>query len=199
MIGGGGNDTYFVRNSGTLIVENAGFGTVDTVGTSVSFALAADDNIEALTAIPATGTTAINLTGNGLAQRITGHAGANRIDGMGGNDILTGGAGADVFVFSTTLGLGNVDRIISYDRVTDQIEIDNAVFTGMIDTNTVLAAGAFTQNTTGLATLGAQRIIYETDTGFLWFDQDGFGGAAAKHFATVDIGTVLNAGEFTVI
>ena len=180
-------------------MENAGFGTVDTVGTSVSFALAADDNIEALTAIPATGTTAINLTGNGLAQRITGHAGANRIDGMGGNDILTGGAGADVFVFSTTLGLGNVDRIVGYDRVTDQIEIDNAVFTGMIDTNTVLAAGAFTQNTTGLATLGAQRIIYETDTGFLWFDQDGFGGAAAKHFATVDIGTVLNAGEFTVI
>lgn len=200
LIGGGGNDTYFVRNSGTLIVENTGFGTADSVGTSVSFTLAADDNIEFLSAIPATGTTAINLTGNALGQGITGNSGANRIDGKGGNDILTGGAGADVFVFTTALAATNIDRIAGYDRVSDQIEIDNAVFTGMIDTNTILAAQAYTFNTTGLATQGTHRIIYETDTGFLWFDQDGSGTTfAAKHFATVAIGTALSASEFTVI
>ena len=199
LIGGAGNDAYFVRNAGTLIVENVGGGTRDTVSASVSFRLAADDNIEVLSANPATGTTAINLFGNALGQWLVGNAGANRLDGRGGNDVLSGGLGADVFVFSTPLGAGNIDRIVSYDSTTDQIEIDNAVFTGMIDTNATLAAAAYTFNTTGLATLAAQRIIYQTDTGYLWFDQDGVGGVAAKLFARLEPNLVLGAGEFTVI
>jgi Ca2+-binding RTX toxin-like protein len=199
LTGGGGNDTYFVRNAATLIVENTGGGTLDTVGTSVSFTLAADDNIEILTAIPAAGITPINLTGNALVQSIIGNAGANRIDGKGGKDVLNGGAGADVFVFTSTLGAGNVDRIQSYAVGSDQIEIDNAVFTGMVDNNALLAASAFTFNTTGLATAVTHRIIYDTDSGFLWFDRDGTGAVAAIHFATVDIGVALAASEFTVI
>ena len=165
-----------------------------SVQISVSYTLGA--NLENLTL---TDTTAINLTGNALAQSITGNAGANRIDGKGGNDTLTGGAGADVFVFTSALGATNIDRIVGYTAAADQIEIENAVFTGMIDNNVALAASAFTSNLTGLATLATQRIIYETDTGFLWFDQDGTGGVAARHFATVTIGTALAASEFTVI
>ena len=199
LIGALGNDTYVVRNAGTLIVENAGGGTNDIVAASVSFVLAADDNIERMQTTSAAGLTPINLTGNALAQTIVGNSGANRIDGKGGSDTLTGGAGPDVFVFTSTLGATNIDRIVGYTAVADQIEIDNAVFTGMIDNNLALAASAFTANLTGLATLATQRIIYETDTGFLWFDQDGTGGVAARHFATVTIGTALAASEFTVI
>ena len=164
-----------------------------------------------------TGTGSINATGNTLANRLTGNSGNNVLNGGAGNDVLDGGlgndtllggvgndtltrgAGTDVFVFSTTLGVTNVDRIVGYDRFTDQIEIENTVFTNMIDTNSVLADAAYTFNLTGTATKGAHRIIYETDTGFLWFDQDGLGGVAAKHFATVAIGTALNAAELTVI
>ena len=199
LTGGAGNDTYVIRAAGTLIVEGVGGGTTDSVFASVSFALAADDNIERMQTTLTAGTGAINLTGNALGQQIFGNAGANRLDGKGGNDTLTGGAGADVFVFTSTLGAGNVDRIVGYSGPADQIEIDNAVFTGMIDNNLALAASAFTANLTGLATLATQRIIYETDTGFLFFDQDGTGGVAARHFATVTIGTALAASEFTVI
>ena len=200
MTGLAGSDIYRVFNAGDTIVEGVGQGIADRVTAWVSFALSADDNIEYLSAASPMATTTINLTGNALAQSITGNAGANRIDGKGGSDTLAGGPGADVFVFSTALGAGNIDKIVIYDTPKDRIEIDNAVFTGMIDTNSALAAAAYAQNTTGLATLGAQRIICETDTGFLWFDQDGSGGAfAARHFATVAIGTVLTAGEFMVI
>lgn len=82
----------------------------------------------------------LNLTGNGLNNRIEGNAGANamngaggadtilgnngndRIEGGAGDDILTGGAGADSFVFTIQTGaatgqdriadLGSGDRIV---------------------------------------------------------------------------------------
>ena len=198
LIGGGGNDTYFVRNSATLIVENAGFGAADSVGTSVSFALAADDNIEALTAIPATGTTAINLTGNALAQRITGNAGANSINGGAGLDTLTGGAGADRFVFNTTPGAANVDRITDFTVGVDKIVLENLVFPGLLAGPLPFSGFAATLN--GLATDPFDRIIYETDTGKLFYDFDGNGLGPSIQFAVISPGLIfLGATDFVII
>ena len=198
MTGFAGNDVYRVFNAGDIIVEAAGGGTNDRVATTVSFTLATDDDIELFTTTSSGGVGAINLTGNGLAQTIIGNAGANRIDGKGGADTLDGGAGADVFVFSSTVSISNADKILNYDSAVDQIELENAKFTGMIDTNLTLATSAFIANDTGLASAATHRIIYETDTGFLWFDQDGVAGGAIR-FASVDIGTALAANDFTVI
>jgi Ca2+-binding RTX toxin-like protein len=94
LYGGAGNDTYVVYSVTDQVIENPGEGT-DTVRSSVSFALAS--NIENLTL---TGISAINGTGNGLANVITGNAAANVITGGGGGDTLTGGAGADLFTFT---------------------------------------------------------------------------------------------------
>ena len=208
LTGGLGIDTYVVRNAGTVINENAGQGVNDRVVASVSFALAADDNIEGMSTSSSSSTAAINLTGNALGQSLTGNAGVNRLDGRAGadrldgkagSDTMVGGAGADVFVFTSTLGAGNIDRIEGYNRTDDRIEIDNAVFTGLIDTNSALGAAAYTSNTTGLATLGSHRIIYESDTGFLWFDHDGVGGDAATRFARLAPNLTLGSSEFTVI
>ena len=71
LTGGAGNDFYVVRNAGTLIAEGTGGGTHDAVFANVSFALAADDNIELLATLSVAGTTAINLTGNTRTQVIT--------------------------------------------------------------------------------------------------------------------------------
>ena len=98
MTGGGGNDTYIVDNAGDTTVEAAG-GGIDTVQSSVSFALAA--NVENLIL---TGASAINGSGNSAANTISGNSAANvlsgwgdadTIFGYGGNDTLNGGAGAD--------------------------------------------------------------------------------------------------------
>ena len=91
MIGGAGNDTYVVAQTGDVVTEADGEGT-DTVETSVSYALSA--NVENLTA---TGTGAINLTGNGGDNILTGNGGANILSGGGGLDTLIGGGGADAY------------------------------------------------------------------------------------------------------
>ena len=168
-----GNDTYIVRNAATQITESAPNGTADRVTAGVSYVLGAGDGIEVMTTTDAAGTTALNLTGNELGQAITGNAGANRLNGGAGNDALSGLDGADVFVFSTTLGATNNDAITDYNVAADRIEIDNAVFAGL--TAGVLAGTAFAANLTGQATTAAHRIIYESDTGALWFDRDGSG------------------------
>ena len=63
MLGLGGNDTYYVDNAGDMVNEAAGGGT-DQVLTSVSYTLAAGQEIEALSTTNSAGTGAINLTGN---------------------------------------------------------------------------------------------------------------------------------------
>ncbi|OJY32793.1 MAG: hypothetical protein BGP11_02980, partial [Rhodobacterales bacterium 65-51] len=96
--GGQGDDLYRIGSSTTLINESAGQGN-DTVYSAVSFVLAADDSIERLGTLSAAATTAINLTGNALAQIITGNAGDNVLNdgGAGGNDSLYGYGGNDTY------------------------------------------------------------------------------------------------------
>ena len=92
MNGGLGDDTYHVDNVGDLTNEALNEGT-DLVYSSVTYTLSA--NVENLTL---TGTTAINGTGNTLANILTGNIGANILDGLGGADTMTGGAGNDTYM-----------------------------------------------------------------------------------------------------
>jgi Ca2+-binding RTX toxin-like protein len=62
-----------------------------------------------------------------------------------------------------------------------------------------LAAVAFVRNTSGNATDASDRIIYETDTGRLYFDRDGTGSAAKVHFATLDRNLDLDSDNFGII
>lgn len=93
LVGGMGDDTYVVYDGTDQVIEQSGEGT-DLVRSSVSYALA--DNVENLTL---TGASAINGTGNAVANVIIGNSAANLIIGVGGGDTLTGGAGADQFKF----------------------------------------------------------------------------------------------------
>ena len=196
MAGLGGDDTYRVYNAGDVITEAAGGGT-DRVNAAVSFALAADDDIETLQTNGSTGTAAIALTGNSLAQTLIGNAGANRLNGGAGSDTISGGAGADVFVFSTTLGAANIDTLTDYTVTADRIEIDNAVFAGLA--LGALTASRFASNTSGQATTASQRIIYDTDDGLLYFDADGTSAGGRVRFAVLDAGLAMTAGEFSVV
>ena len=92
LVGGLGDDTYIVDSATDVVTENSGEGT-DLVKSSVTFILPA--NVENLTL---TGTTAINGTGNALANTITGNSGNNVLDGAAGADTLIGGAGNDTYV-----------------------------------------------------------------------------------------------------
>src|SRR5204862_488699 len=85
LTGGAGDDTYIVQNTDDVVVENTDEG-VDTVVSSVSYALS--DDVENLTL---TGTANLNATGNALDNVITGNSGNNILDGGACADALIGG------------------------------------------------------------------------------------------------------------
>ncbi len=140
LIGNAGNDT-FITDGGDSITEDSGQGT-DTVQSSVSFTLGA--NLENLVF---TGGGAINGTGNTQANQISGNSGNNTLNGSTGNDTLSGGNGSDNFIFNTTLGTNNVDRITDFNVTADTIRLENAVFTGLA--NGTLSAAAFVRTHLG--------------------------------------------------
>lgn len=96
MQGMAGNDTYFVDNAGDKVVEAAGEGN-DIVYSSVTYALAAGQEVELLSVKTIADTTAINLTGNEFGQTLQGNNGANVLDGKGGADVMYGHAGNDTY------------------------------------------------------------------------------------------------------
>ena len=109
--GGAGDDSHFVDSASDIVQEAAGEGR-DFVFTSASYTLRPGVDVELLLVEDRAGSTAINLTGNEVANILHGNNGANILNGNGdadvllgyaGNDILVGGAGVDI----TNGGLGD--------------------------------------------------------------------------------------------
>ena len=107
LIGGLGNDTYVVDHVGDVVNEELSTGGVDTVQSSITWALADGSNLENLTLI---GTAAINGTGNTLPNTITGNTASNTLTGGDGNDTINGGTGADTLIGSVGNDIYVVDN-----------------------------------------------------------------------------------------
>jgi Ca2+-binding RTX toxin-like protein len=197
LTGLAGNDVYIIGNSHTTIIEGALGGTADRVSTAVSFTLAADDNIEFLSTTNRAGTGALSLQGNALAQTILGNDGADRIDGGAGADTLSGFGGADRFAFSTALTLANIDRITDFNVAADTIVLDHTWFS--LPAGRTLAATAFYKSTAGLAHDASDRIIYDTDSGALFYDSNGTAVGGRHQFATLAAHLALTHLDFFVI
>ena len=217
MIGGTGDDNYQTDGLDTIL-EALNEGT-DTVTSTANYTLAT--NLENLVM---NGATALVGTGNALDNRLTGNTFNNTLSGAAGNDTILGGngddtlnggagddllngglgadqmnghTGVDYFVFNTALGAGNVDTIVGFVVADDRIHIDNAVFIGLAAG--VLAPAGFKANLSGLATDASDRIIYETDSGNIYFDNDGTGAASRVLFASVATNLALTNLDFFVI
>ncbi|MDX0789209.1 calcium-binding protein [Sinorhizobium medicae] len=209
MRGGAGDDTYYVDNTGDIVDESLDSGAgVDMVRSSVSFSLAnttvVKGNVERLTL---QGSGAIDGGGNALSNAVSGNGAANTLDGAAGNDYINGGlgndtligsTGLDTFIFNSALNAAsNVDTISDFVVADDVMWIDNAVFTAVVGTG-ALTAAQFASNTTGLAADADDRIIYESDTGKLFYDADGNGAGGPVHFATANINLGITAGDFII-
>lgn len=136
-----------------------------------------------------------------------GEAGADVLRGGRGNDLLDGGLmadtliggkGDDFFRFSTELGADNIDEIRDFDAASDTILLDSAIFSDAGEIG-VLDFGAFHSSASGTALDGADRIVYNTDSGALSYDADGLGGVDAIQFAQLQTGLQLGADDFVII
>ncbi|CAN7592860.1 calcium-binding protein [Rhizobium sp. LjRoot254] len=224
MRGGASHDTYYV-DAWKDVVDEAGGRGIDEVRTALAkYSLAGDNVLGRIENLTGTGFTGQWLTGNSAANIITGSWGSDTIDGGGnadslsggggndklkgvggndrligglGDDTLTGGSGADSFVFNTSLNAeSNTDKITDFSVPGDTIELKNEIFT-TLDAVGVLASSAFH---IGLEAADADdRIIYNSATGALSYDADGFGGSAAVRFATLDAGIDMTNADFLVI
>ncbi|NOS81873.1 MAG: hypothetical protein HOP32_09875, partial [Nitrospira sp.] len=129
LTGGVGNDVYVI-GAGDTVVEGANAGT-DTVLSDVTTTLSANVELLALT-----GTTAINGTGNNLANGITGNVAANQLDGGTGADVLAGLGGDDTYVVDNTgdlvfeLANNGIDQVQSSVTVTLSANVENLIMTG---------------------------------------------------------------------
>ena len=160
------------------------------MATSVSFALAATSEVENLGAALPTSAVGLALTGSNSANMITATAGKDTLSGLAGDDELAGGlgidkliggVGKDKFDFTTKLGKTNVDTITDFSAKDDTIQIDNAIFKGLKAGK--LASSAFFTGTK--AHDSSDRVVYDSKSGKVYFDQDGSGSKAAIHFATL--------------
>ena len=92
MLGGVGNDSYFVDNAADVVTENAGEGTAHVSTPASATPSPRVPRSRSCGRTPATGLT---LTGNEFANTIVGGTGNDTLIGGGGNDTLNGGAGND--------------------------------------------------------------------------------------------------------
>ncbi|HQS18686.1 M10 family metallopeptidase [Reyranella sp.] len=133
MAGGAGNDRYIVDNVGDVVIEAAA-GGLDTVQSSVTYALGA--NVENLVL---TGTGALSATGNALANNLTGNAGRNTLDGGLGADTMAGGLGDDTYLVDASGDIvieaenAGVDAVLSTMSYSLSANIERLTLLGAAD------------------------------------------------------------------
>jgi serralysin len=210
LIGLGGNDRYVINSANDDIVEIAGGGTDDRAQVSVSFALAAGDNIEVLQTTNAGLSGALNLSGNGIAQSIYGNAGINTLNGGVDalKDTLIGYGGDDTYIINSAIddiveaaGGGTADRVratVSFVLgVGDNIEILETAHANLA-TAINLTGNEIVQSVTGNAGVNTLNGGLGNDT------LTGLGGAdnflfnTAAGVANMDIITDFNVAADTI-
>ena len=212
--GGPGNDTYLIDSTTDVIIDNGGVDTIIVQGYSIYQTYLMPNGIENLDLSTYYAYYAVNGTGNALNNKMIGSAANNILDGNAGNDTLmggtgydnlTGGAGKDVFVFDTPLyNIDSSSSTTGYDTITDftvgtdKIQLDDDIFTAL----PVVANGTFGAPHLQIGAAAADaddRIIYNSSTGALYYDQDGNGAQAQMQFAALSTGLALTAADFAII
>lgn len=138
------------------------------------------------------------LNGGAGADTLLGGDGNDTLTGGFGNDMLTGGAGNDRFVISEAPMKFNLDTILDFNVADDTIAIDNLFLPKLRD-------GAIKANSFWIGTQahdGNDRIIFDSTSGKLWFDDDGKGRHAAQLIGTLETSGItgtLTAADFIIV
>jgi len=206
LTGSGANEFFDGRAGDDDIDGGGGFDGVGYTGATGQVFV----DLSAGTATGADGSDTLtgieNVIGSFYDDSLTGDDGNNRLQGAASNlwtyantgtddsDTLTGGAGNDTFVFNSALDASfNMDTITDFVSGQDKIELDDAIFAGLL-----VGAGNAANFLVGAAALDANDyLIY--DAGALYYDADGSGAGAAVQFALLSGVPTLAASDFIIV
>ena len=139
MLGGAGDDSYYVESTNDVVTEYANEG-IDTVYGSITYTLGT--NQENLTLIGAASINGVGngldnvLTGNSAANTLTGGAGNDWLDGKEGNDKMIGGLGDDTYVVDaagetiTERSSEGIDLVLASASFALASNVENLTLTG---------------------------------------------------------------------
>jgi Ca2+-binding RTX toxin-like protein len=129
----------------------------------------------------------IDLSGDDVLRGSTGN---DVLNGGLGNDTLVGGAGQDTFVLSTAATARNLDTILDFSPAEDKIMLltGQNVYSRPLPADAFAFANAVVDSHT--------RVIYDQETGAVWYDSDGSGSAAAVQVAIIGQGLSCSANNF---
>lgn len=135
-------------------------------------------------------------TGN---DQLKGGSGSDYLDGGSGKNWLVGGSGNDSFYFGNPLSAGNVGTIADFDHNDDHILLDHNIFKGLSVGS--LSSSAFEMiGGRGSHVDSSDRILYDAQTGDLFFDQDGSGRTYQPiRFVNIADHATLHASDFLVV
>ena len=219
MIGGDGNDVYYVDNIKDTITEedqsksNAGD---DDIVHSIAASYILPANVEHLII---DGKAKGNAIGNVLDNKqignlavniLSGLAGDDTLDGGSGNDTLTGGDGNDTFVFFQGIkGNKNIDTVKDFVHGQDKIYLSADIFSKLADAvgfatgsepmSLAKADSHYLVSESKVKAVDASSyLLYDTVTGRLSYDEDGSGKLTASSFVTLTGKPVLTLDDFWI-
>jgi serralysin len=143
------------------------------------------------------------LAGAGGADSLYGGAQNDLLRGGAGNDVLHGGPGNDKFRFDTPLSTSsvkNVDEVKDFNPAQDTIQLENSIFTKLgAATLGAINPAFFRANSTGQARDGNDYIVYETDTGKLFYDANGSAAGASVQIALLQPNLALTSADYVLV
>ena len=129
-------------------------------------------------------------------DKLNGGSGHDYLYGEFGKDTLTGGKGNDRFVFDVSPTSANRDTITDFSVRDDSIHLARSIFT-KVGPKGGLKSSAFW---TGSEAHDANdRIIYNDDTGYLYYDRDGTGGAQQQAIAKLSKHLEITHKDFFIV
>jgi Ca2+-binding RTX toxin-like protein len=134
------------------------------------------------------------LDGGAGRDTLFGGGGADLIETGRGRDTVSGGGGADDFLYASAPARANIDHITDFARRADQFLLDDLAFGSL---GTAVTEGEFVRGTAALDR--NDRLIYDRDTGRLWYDADGNGAGAKALIAILDNQARLTFADFEMI
>ena len=143
------------------------------------------------------GVHADTLQGGDGNDKLYGDAGNDQLDGGLGNDAMSGGWGRDTFIFKSSLNAkADADTITDFNVQDDTIRLENKLFVKL---------GKPGNLSPDFFTIGSKaqdrndHLVYNKNTGHLYYDPDGSGSRQAILFVKLKADLAMSDRDFYII